>query len=146
MYRTSSPLSHPGSLQRACSSRETRHRLFSQQMQARGQDGTGSRCTSCPQAQARCSVSMARPPAPPWQSSQEGSQGPADRLPATLNPQEATDTFASSNNKGLSATANSMPAINSPCLGERSLLPITSPLGPAEPFVPTFLLGQVWKR
>lgn len=73
---------------------------------------------------------------------QESYQGLTDGLPATLSPQGAADTFASSNNKGLSPTANSVPAMNSPCLSERSLLPVTSPLGPAEPFAPTFLLGQ----
>lgn len=84
--------------------------------------------------------------APPWQNSQESYQGLTDRLPATLNSREATDTFVGSKNKGLSPTANSMPAINSPCLGERSLLPIASPLGPTEPFVPTSLLGQAMKQ
>lgn len=110
------------------------------------QASTTSCCTSYPRAQARCPIPMASPPAPPWQNSQESYQGLTDRLPATLNSREAADTFVGSNNKGLSPTANSMPAINSPCLGERSLLPFASPLGPTELFVPTSLLGQARKQ
>lgn len=137
-----SPLSRPGNLQQQGNSPQS----FSTEPQVRGQASTSSCCTSYPRAQARCPISMAGPPAPPWQNSQESYQGLTDRLPATLNPQGAGDTFASSNNKGLSPTANAVPEMNSPCLGERSLLPITSPSGPVEPFVPKLLLGQARKH
>lgn len=145
MGPVSSPLSHRGELARRLQQQGSSPQPFPTETQAQGQAGSSSCCTSNPRAQARCPVSMGSPPAPPWQNSQESYQGLTDRLPATLNPQEAADTFASSN-KGLSPTASSVPAINSPCLGERSLLPITSPWGPAEPFVPTFLPGQARKH